>query len=442
MANFGFARFMCYYAYMKPKYSILLAILFVGILWQGGNSAIGKTKQELETSIKGKQEEIKRLEAEAKRFKEEATKKGKEAASLKQEITLIDTKIRQLNNDIRRITKEIEKTDLEIQLINDEISNLEETMEKRRKSLGAAVQALYETSDQNILEIALKYDSLSDIFSNIESITSVEQSLKESINGIRELKNTKEQAEKIASLKKDDLVGFKTSLNLAKITSQNEEKDKKQILTATKSTESLYQKMTKEAEAQKIAILRELEQLEEELRKTIDPSHLPKSGTGVLGWPVELAKAVVAQGYGRTSFAKKSHYYEFHNGIDICIKGNNKQCDDELSLISPVLAAEDGEVIGTGNSDQFCWRGALGRWVSIKHTNGLATTYAHLSAFSVSQGDKVKRGQTIGTMGNSGLSTGPHVHFTVYAADTLTIRPSRVCGLLPIGGSLNPMEYL
>ncbi|MNI63760.1 Murein DD-endopeptidase MepM [compost metagenome] len=67
----------------------------------------------------------------------------------------------------------------------------------------------------------------------------------------------------------------------------------------------------------------------------------------------------------------------------------------------------DGEVTA---SEQM---GARGKYIIIKHANGLETWYMHLNGMSVSAGDKVSKGQQIGTLGNTGRSTGPHLHFQV-----------------------------
>ncbi len=59
------------------------------------------------------------------------------------------------------------------------------------------------------------------------------------------------------------------------------------------------------------------------------------------------------------------------------------------------------------------WNGGYGRMVEIDHGYGIATRYAHLSAFDVEPGDIVAKGQIIGRIGSTGRSTGPHLHYEV-----------------------------
>ncbi|MCL0101301.1 M23 family metallopeptidase [Peptococcaceae bacterium] len=87
---------------------------------------------------------------------------------------------------------------------------------------------------------------------------------------------------------------------------------------------------------------------------------------------------------------------------------------------SAVVAAEDGKVIRAG------WHGGYGLCIDISHGNGMVTRYAHLSRIKVKVGDQVQKRQVIGAVGNTGNSTGPHLHFEVI----INGRPQ------------NPMNYL
>mgnify|MGYP000852881422 FL=1 len=85
--------------------------------------------------------------------------------------------------------------------------------------------------------------------------------------------------------------------------------------------------------------------------------------------------------------------------------------DFKAAYGSAVHATGDGIVRFSG------WQGGYGRVVIIDHPNGYQTRYAHLSAAQVETGDSVKRGQTIGNLGNSGRSTGSHLHYEVRIDD-------------------------
>ncbi len=90
------------------------------------------------------------------------------------------------------------------------------------------------------------------------------------------------------------------------------------------------------------------------------------------------------------------HFSRFHAGLDF-----------GASWGSPIVAAADGQVVGAG------WAGGYGRQVRIAHGGGLMTSYSHMSQIAAYPGEMVRRGQLIGYVGSSGLSTGAHLHYEV-----------------------------
>lgn len=110
-------------------------------------------------------------------------------------------------------------------------------------------------------------------------------------------------------------------------------------------------------------------------------------------WPTHSKIITSSFGYRSDPFQGVSAY---HSGIDIA---------GEIG--DPVYAAMDGVVT---TAEQM---GARGKYIIIEHSNGLETWYMHLNGMKVSSGDKVHKGEQIGMLGNTGRSTGPHLHFQV-----------------------------
>ena len=116
------------------------------------------------------------------------------------------------------------------------------------------------------------------------------------------------------------------------------------------------------------------------------------TAAGKLAWPVE----------GRVSseFGPRVHpvlgIRRNHDGIDIA-----------AATGTPIAAAADGKVTFAGR------RGGYGNVVIIEHANGTETRYAHQDTISVGVGQTVRAGERVGTVGSTGLSTGPHLHFEV-----------------------------
>lgn len=115
--------------------------------------------------------------------------------------------------------------------------------------------------------------------------------------------------------------------------------------------------------------------------------------TGALSRPVNGA---VTSGFGSRSHPILG-YRRMHSGLDF-----------KASHGTPIYAVTDGRVAYAGR------KGGYGNFVQINHGGGLATGYGHMSRFAVSYGSQVRRGQIIGYVGSTGLSTGPHLHYELY----------------------------
>jgi murein DD-endopeptidase MepM/ murein hydrolase activator NlpD len=160
-------------------------------------------------------------------------------------------------------------------------------------------------------------------------------------------------------------------------------------------------------------ITKELRDYESKLQFILDPNTIPTAGTRVFDWP--LKNVIITQYFGGTEFAaRNASVYggrPYHSGIDL---GTPRG--------TPLYAPLAGTVRATGNTDAVPGCMSWGKWTLIDHANGLSTLYAHQDLISVTPGQRVATGEIIGYTGNTGYSTGPHLHFTVYAQDGVTVR--------------------
>jgi murein DD-endopeptidase MepM/ murein hydrolase activator NlpD len=239
---------------------------------------------------------------------------------------------------------------------------------------------------------------------------------------------------------KNTLLSLNATLNDQKQLVDQTSKDKNTLLQQTKNKESTYQQLIADRKKKKGELEAEMLDVESKLKTIVDASKLPTAGKGVLQYPLD--NVIITQYFGNTPFSSQNpqvYNGSGHNGIDFGTK-----------VGTPIYAAAAGTVLGTGNTDTACNGVSYGKWVLIKHGNGLSTLYAHLSVIQVKAGDVVTSKQKIGLSGNTGYSTGPHLHFTVYASDAVQITNyvSKVCGtnmtmpIAPRAGYLNPLSYL
>jgi murein DD-endopeptidase MepM/ murein hydrolase activator NlpD len=131
-----------------------------------------------------------------------------------------------------------------------------------------------------------------------------------------------------------------------------------------------------------------------------------------------LIRKPIADGILRSGFGSRYHpilgYSRPHTGVDWAHR-----------VGTPIIAAGNGTVLKSE------WDSGYGRRVELQHTNGYVTAYSHMSSFAkgIAPGKRVQQGQVIGYVGNSGLSTGPHLHYEVIIngsfVDPLKIRLPR-----------------
>lgn len=136
----------------------------------------------------------------------------------------------------------------------------------------------------------------------------------------------------------------------------------------------------------------------------VDADASPQPTSSVLGRPVE---APVTSGFGMRVHPIL-RFARMHRGIDF-----------GAGWGTPIIAAAAGQVVRAG------WAGGYGRQVRIAHGGGLTTSYSHMSRIVAPEGGVVRRGELIGYVGSSGLSTGPHLHYEVLK-DGMAVNPAAV----------------
>jgi len=380
---------------------------------------------DLKQQIEERSKEIKELKQKEDAYKEAASEAHVAASSLEELIVDYNKQIRSVEGGIYLKQKEISAVTLEIKRTELTILSKEEDIKRIHAYIAAVLREIYEGSDEEITAMMFKYDDFSEFFNQVEYRDNLQKELKNQLDAVKELKERLEEEREALSSKRDDLKALKTELETSNAILANQSAEKKNLLAETKNEESHYKNLLKTVKEKQEAIQREIFELEDKLRQAIDASSIPAARPGVLNWPAE---GKLSQGYGCTQFAKTSKAYPacFHNGIDIAGPTG-----------TPVKSTRKGKVIAVQNAPY-----AYGKWIAIEHDNGLITLYGHLSLQSASVGQEVDWGTIIGYMGSTGYSTGSHVHFTVYAPNTYTTQPSAISGILPIGATLNPFDYL
>lgn len=421
-----------------PTFLVMVAII--------SGSALPVAAQEIPGDLKARITE-KTTILEAIEVQRAALEQGLEevegsARSLSHEVKNIDANIRALDLTIRSNEVTIERLALERDLLAEEIPRIEESVADTKLTVKKLFVELQEREHENLLALFLRNKSLSESVGELQTLAALADRLIAQVDELRSLQDAlTDRMTQTAHAK------TRTEIEQANLASRQTiaaevKSEKERLLEVTKNQEVTYARQLAELKVLQEEISKEINEYEKELRRTIDKNLLPVPRVGVLLWPVGGSGGRLTQEYGYTAFAARNYGSKFHNGADI-----------GAPIGTEVFAAEKGTDISAGNQDTYrgCYRAGYGKFIVVKHENGLTTLYAHLSKQVVKKSDKVERGQVIGYVGRTGWATGPHLHFTAFATQTIapargnlsegTIQ-SRSCGPMPVGGDMNPLPFL
>lgn len=403
------------------------------------NAELLKEKRaELEKNLKETKKKLKELEKDSKDTQEYADALDNKIGYLNEELTLLDNEIYEIQSDIEPLEKKIEKLEESSNIIKSEITEIE----KQIDSLNAAfdgnyvefcqrMRAMYISGDFNILTFLLTSDSLSSFLTRyemIKCITDRDGELMQNILGqIDEIQSKQsglaekkeqldaEQAQLEADkseldLKKKEIVEKQDEQKIKKAEFLNEKKKADEALLAINEKNKKYTEFRAEDEE----LEKQLEQgiqdviagakTEEEVMNELTTSNRGEVETtkkSVSGTDAILNLMYPTPKYTAISDGWPNHSSgRYHGALDFpCPVGTN------------VLSAQEGKVIFVGNEEK-----GYGNYIMVYHGTdskgrSVVTLYAHNSLIVAKKGQRVSKGDIIAISGNTGRSTGPHLHF-------------------------------
>lgn len=398
------------------------------------------TADEIRRNIEDKNAQINSLNSEIKKLDEQIQTTSQEGKNLQSAIQTLNISGQKLDKELTVTKNKISNTSLTIQQLETAIKKHQDEIQKNMDALMSSIRTLRESDDTSVIESVLANKNLGGVWNDLEALSKFQSAVKTSTDKITQLKKQLETQKSDSEQKKKTLVSLTDQLSDQKQIVDNNKREKDALLVATKNKQQNYQKILDEKKKQSEAFAQDLATYEAQLKFIIDPNSYPSTGKGILSWPLD--NVFVTQYFGDTEFSKTNAYNgKGHNGIDL-----------RASRGTPVKAAASGVVEGTGNTSLVPGCYSYGKWVLLRHNNGLSTIYGHLDLIKAVPGASVNVGDIIGYSGNTGYATGPHLHFGVYATQGVRIMKlapgrSKNCtgAVLPIAETkayLNPILYL
>jgi murein DD-endopeptidase MepM/ murein hydrolase activator NlpD len=340
--------------------------------------------------------------------------KQKQIDAAKQKEGVLTTTIQQFSNRIDGLQGEIQATQsrldraqssldrqknelLEVrdrlEAARDRLARVRDELATARRLLAARLVEIYKSDTPDALTVVLESDGFSDLLERTEFLERISDQDREITNRVRGLRDqAQDQAVQLAKLEereqlaaerilreRDQIASAQNQLLSSRDQLASARADKRGVLSQvrTEKEDAMEDLASLQAEQARIAGA---------LQGAPAPGPI-KQGSGQLIWPVN---GPVTGVFGEV---RPGH---LHSGVDIAVPEG-----------TPIRAADSGRVALMG------WVGGYGNYTCVQHTASMSTCYGHQSRFATSNGASVSQGQVIGYSGNTGNSTGPHLHFEV-----------------------------
>ena len=344
----------------------------------------------LEQKKKEQQEKLKELE-----------KQIAEAKAKKEDVMVTKNLLDQRN---QLLLEQIDDTQNQIDDAAAQIARYELLEQEQYELFCQQVRSEEERGSLSYLSVLFKATSMADLLNRMEFVNEVAEYNKTLIAAMKETR--------------ENIKAEKTEME-AKEAQLSEQQDELQgKLDETTNLMNEYAADQKALEQMHAAEEKAADEIDAQIERLIADSDVVPGSEGFI-WPVSTSKMISSPigsrvapgGFGSTN----------HKGVDIC----------NVGYTSSVYATKSGRVLLTNASG---WGGGYGNYVVIDHGGGLTTLYAHMSVVKVSPGDTVSQGTVIGVTGNTGASTGPHLHYEV--------RTTTIVNGKSVTVYQNPLNYL
>ena len=332
--------------------------------------------------------------------------------SIDDSVAAVQKEYDQLDSQLDSVSAQRAETERKLAALQDELWKTEQELDQteaqlteQKKIFNNRVQEIYKRGGPGYLDVILNSTDFENLLNRVRFLelianqdANIVKQIQQTKAAVEEKKRQVEESkiavnsERMQLVNEESQIKYLTDAKLAQKNALQAEIDKKgSLLSQIKANRAAYEMAEDQLLAESNALVSRIRQLEASLKS--GGSAKPASGsTSGFVWPTN--------GQVTSQFGERMHPIlhkkRLHTGVDIGAPYGQS-----------VVAAQGGVVIQAG------WLTGYGQTVIISHGGGISTLYGHLSQVNVSYGQNVSKGQVIGHVGSSGLSTGPHLHFEV-----------------------------
>lgn len=352
------------------------------------------------------QERLNQAKQEKQSLEQKLNSANSKTEAVLKEIEQIDSQMKAATEELASAQAQLAAIGAEIQKVKQELESAEKILQEKKELFSSRVNVMYKNSSAGYFEVVMGAEDIVDLFTRlnmIKDIVSYDREILEQVKAQKEFIAQKSEELKVKEVQAKESTS-KAEAKKAELASISNSKIA--YMETLKNDEQIYRGQIDRLNAESDQIIKKI--MEEEAKKAqaaaasaaVQSVSNPQTGGGgaIVQPQIQVQPGTdmirpVAGGPITSEFAEDRGSYS-HRGIDIGI-----------GIGTPVMAVADGTVTNSFYSSSY------GEVVFISHGNGLVTVYAHNSQRLVSEGQSVSRGQVISYSGNTGDSTGPHLHF-------------------------------
>lgn len=376
---------------------LLMAVAAYVLLPLPGQSAsLDKRIEKKRAEIQGKKRKEGVLTQDIQRY-------NNRIRGLQGEISGTQRRLRTVQTELDGAREELLAVRDDLEVARDRLARARAELKQGREALADRLVELYKADQPDALTVVLEADGFADLLERTEFLERISDQDRQIVARVKVLKaraqrsegllakleDRKQTAAETILARRDDIASTRDRLASAQGDLRSQRNGRRTVLASVRGSRQ-------ESEEELAAMEREQGRVRNALAGAPGPV---RRGSGRLIYPINgTFTSPFGQRWGR-----------LHAGVDISAPTG-----------TPIRAADSGRVAIAGPT------GGYGNYTCVQHTGSMSTCYAHQSRIGVSSGQSVRQGQVIGAVGNTGNSTGPHLHFEVRIS----------------GNPVNPMGYL
>lgn len=404
---------------MKAINRSIALFLLLSVLFSLGISTVASPASDIQKELDNLGQQADEIEEQKQALKEQIDATESEILSFTEKKFQIDQEIELLRLEVENLTAQIHQYNLLIAEKQSEVDALQAELDALTDRYVLRMRAIQEQGEISEWSVIFSAASFEDMLNRRAMTQEIAKSDQRMMDELR-------QATADVLHAKDALGEEKTALELKKADqaiAENALKEKREVADAMLSelatNKAKYLEEMESLEEEELLLTNEIAQKEKEYYDALnaanqgngnqgDPTTVPPTESGFIFPLASSGYVCITDAYGMR-YHPTTGQYSMHTGVDFA-----------AYLGTSIYASKSG-VVTTAES-HYIW----GNYVVINHGDGTSTLYAHMDYDAVNVGDYVAQGQTIGYVGSTGWSTGPHLHFTIYIN----------------GSTVNPVNYV